>query len=150
MSTQLKNIPSNLWVVRVGSNIFQGISYAGKPQVVSRYFLSNLWSQQLIQSLPPKIQIRNRIKIAKSSCFCRSCKPTSNFRPNRDHCYKNYRKINLRFWCTKLACLWKTLYSFVFCFCSLQWKRISRKQRARWQHLSQWKACVFLSLQIKY
>jgi hypothetical protein len=30
-----KKIPSNLWVVRVGSNSFQEISYAGKPQVVS-------------------------------------------------------------------------------------------------------------------
>ncbi len=43
MSTQLKKIPSNLWVVSVGSNSFQDISYAGKPQVVSRYILSNLW-----------------------------------------------------------------------------------------------------------
>jgi hypothetical protein len=32
-------IPSNLWVVRVGSNSFQGISFAAKPQVVSRYIL---------------------------------------------------------------------------------------------------------------
>ncbi len=34
---------SNLWVVHVGSNSFLEISYAGKPQAVSRYSLSNLW-----------------------------------------------------------------------------------------------------------
>ncbi len=45
MSTQLKKIPSNIWVVHVGSNSFPGISYPGKPQVVSRYILSNLWYQ---------------------------------------------------------------------------------------------------------
>ncbi len=38
MSTQLKKIHSNIWVVCIGSNSFQGISYAGKPQVVSRFF----------------------------------------------------------------------------------------------------------------
>jgi hypothetical protein len=38
-----KKNPSNLWVVHVGSNSFLEISYAGKPQVVSRYILSNLW-----------------------------------------------------------------------------------------------------------
>jgi len=32
-----KKIPSNLWVVCVGSNSFQGISYPGKPQVLSSY-----------------------------------------------------------------------------------------------------------------
>ncbi len=42
-NTALKKIPSNLWVVCVGSISFQEISYAGKPQVVSRYILSNLW-----------------------------------------------------------------------------------------------------------
>jgi hypothetical protein len=42
MSTQLKKIPSNLWVVYVGSKSFLEISYAGKPQVVSSYILSNL------------------------------------------------------------------------------------------------------------
>ncbi len=42
MSTQLKKIPSNLWVVRVGFISFQEISYAGKPQVGSRHILSNL------------------------------------------------------------------------------------------------------------
>jgi hypothetical protein len=45
MSTQLKKIPSNLWVVRVGFISFQEISYAGKPQVVSRYILSTLCLQ---------------------------------------------------------------------------------------------------------
>ncbi len=39
MSTQL----SNLCVVWVGNISFQEISYACKPQVVSRYILSNLW-----------------------------------------------------------------------------------------------------------
>jgi len=43
-----KKIPSNLWVVRVGSISFQEISYAGKPQVVSRYILSNLWCPQVM------------------------------------------------------------------------------------------------------
>ena len=38
-----KKIPSNLWVVWVGNISFQEIFYAGKPQVVSRYILSNLW-----------------------------------------------------------------------------------------------------------
>ncbi len=37
-----KKIPSNPWVVCIESKSFQGISYAGKPQVVSRYILSNL------------------------------------------------------------------------------------------------------------
>ena len=41
VNTALK-IPSNLWVVRIGNISFQEISYAGKPQVVSRYILSNL------------------------------------------------------------------------------------------------------------
>jgi hypothetical protein len=48
MSTQLKKIPSNLWVVWVGYNSFQEISYAGKPQVVSSYILSNLWMEQQV------------------------------------------------------------------------------------------------------
>jgi hypothetical protein len=43
MSTQIKKISSNLLVVRVGYISFQEISYPGKPQVVSRYILSNLW-----------------------------------------------------------------------------------------------------------
>ncbi len=43
VNTALKN-PSNIWVVRVGSNSFQEISCAGKPQVVSSYILSNLWT----------------------------------------------------------------------------------------------------------
>ncbi len=43
MPAQLKKIPSNLWVVCIGSNSFQGISYVGKPRVVSRHFLSTLW-----------------------------------------------------------------------------------------------------------
>ncbi len=38
-----KKFPSDLWVVHVGSNSFWEISCAGKPQVVSRYILSNLW-----------------------------------------------------------------------------------------------------------
>jgi hypothetical protein len=33
MSTQLLKNPSNLWVVHVGSNIFQGISCAGSPRL---------------------------------------------------------------------------------------------------------------------
>jgi hypothetical protein len=38
MSAQLlKEIPSNLWVVLLGSISFQEISYAGKPQVEYRY-----------------------------------------------------------------------------------------------------------------
>jgi hypothetical protein len=36
VKTAFKKIPSNLWVVRVGNISFQDISYAGKPQVVSR------------------------------------------------------------------------------------------------------------------
>ncbi len=47
----LKKIPSNLRVVRVGSNSFQGISYAGKPQVVSRYILSNLWVKWRVEEM---------------------------------------------------------------------------------------------------
>jgi len=39
-----KKIPSNLRVVCAGSNSFQGISYVGKPQVVSSFILSNLWA----------------------------------------------------------------------------------------------------------
>ncbi len=42
-----KKIPSNLWVVHVGSISFQEISYAGKPQVLSRYILSNLWADAI-------------------------------------------------------------------------------------------------------
>ncbi len=42
-----KKIPSNLWVVCIGSNSFQEISHAGKPQIVSRYILSNLWSKRV-------------------------------------------------------------------------------------------------------
>ncbi len=43
MSTQLlKKILSNVCVVRGGYISFQEISYAGKPQVVSSYILSNL------------------------------------------------------------------------------------------------------------
>ncbi len=41
-----KKIPSNLWVVWVGYISFQEISYSGKPQVVSSYILSNLWSYE--------------------------------------------------------------------------------------------------------
>jgi hypothetical protein len=39
-----------MWVVCIGSNSFQGISYAGKPQVVSSYILSNLcvWQCQAL------------------------------------------------------------------------------------------------------
>jgi hypothetical protein len=47
VNTALKNIPSNLWVVWVGSIIFQEISYAGKPQVVSRYFKSMLVGEKI-------------------------------------------------------------------------------------------------------
>jgi len=43
MNAALKKFPSNLRVVREGPNSFQEISYAGKPQVVSRYILSTLW-----------------------------------------------------------------------------------------------------------
>ncbi len=42
VKTALKN-PSNLGVVQVGYISLQEISYAGKPQVVSSYILSNLW-----------------------------------------------------------------------------------------------------------
>jgi len=42
VNTALKKNTSNLLVVRVGNISFQEISYAGKPQVVSRYILSNL------------------------------------------------------------------------------------------------------------
>ncbi len=41
VNTALK-IPSNLCVVWVGYIGFQEISYAGKPQVVSSYILSDL------------------------------------------------------------------------------------------------------------
>jgi hypothetical protein len=37
-----KKIPSNLWVVHVGSDSFQGIAYAGKPQVVSSYSFKSM------------------------------------------------------------------------------------------------------------
>ncbi len=40
-NTALK-IPSNLWVVCVGSDSFQGISYAGKPQVVPSYSFKSM------------------------------------------------------------------------------------------------------------
>ncbi len=79
-----KNIPSNLWVVRVGSNSFQGISYAGKPQVVSRCILSNLWSNiywhtsDKINQLSIgvniiyfcKIQLHKKILITMKSSLC--------------------------------------------------------------------------------
>ncbi len=38
----LKNL-SNLCIVWVGNISFQEISNAGKPKVVSRYILTNLW-----------------------------------------------------------------------------------------------------------
>jgi hypothetical protein len=38
-----KKIPSNLVVVCIGSNSFQGISYAGKPQVASSYSFKSMW-----------------------------------------------------------------------------------------------------------
>ena len=41
VKTALKN-PSNLWVVCIGSDSFQGISYAGKPQVVSSYSFKSM------------------------------------------------------------------------------------------------------------
>ena len=41
VNTAFKN-PSYLWVVRVGSNSFQGISYAGKYQVVSSYSFKSM------------------------------------------------------------------------------------------------------------
>jgi len=44
-NTASTKIPSNLWVIWEGSISFQEISYAGKPQVVSRYILSNLWQK---------------------------------------------------------------------------------------------------------
>jgi hypothetical protein len=34
---------ASMALVHNGLTRFQGISYAGKPQVVSRYILSNLW-----------------------------------------------------------------------------------------------------------
>ncbi len=37
MSTQLKKITSNLWVVCIGSNSFKGISYAVKPLYLDLY-----------------------------------------------------------------------------------------------------------------
>jgi len=37
-----KKITSNLRLVRIGSNSFQGISYAGKPQVVSSYSFKSM------------------------------------------------------------------------------------------------------------
>ncbi len=42
-----KKIPSNLWVVCIGSNSFQGISYAGKPQVVSSYSFKSMFTTLL-------------------------------------------------------------------------------------------------------
>ncbi len=39
-----KKIPSNQWVVRIGSNSFQGISYAGNSQVVSSYSFKSIVS----------------------------------------------------------------------------------------------------------
>ncbi len=50
VNTALKN-PSSLWVVCVGSNSFREISYAGKPQVVSSYILSNLCLYHLVSQL---------------------------------------------------------------------------------------------------
>jgi hypothetical protein len=49
----LKTIPWNIWVVHIRSISSQEISYTGKPQVVSRYILSNIWelSNQFISSL---------------------------------------------------------------------------------------------------
>ena len=46
-----KKITSNLWVVHIGSVSFQEISYIGKPQVVSKYILSNLWVEHLTFNL---------------------------------------------------------------------------------------------------
>jgi hypothetical protein len=43
-----KKIPSNLCIVPVGSISFQEISYAGKPQVASRYILSNLCTLPIV------------------------------------------------------------------------------------------------------
>jgi hypothetical protein len=51
-----KKIPSNLWVVGVGSNSFQEISYAGKPHVVSSYILSNLCQNQSLKSVADVIK----------------------------------------------------------------------------------------------
>jgi hypothetical protein len=50
-SIDVKKVPSNLWVVRVGSISFQEIFYAGKPKVVTRYILSNLWLKVFLKEL---------------------------------------------------------------------------------------------------
>ncbi len=41
VNTALKN-PSYLWAVHVGSDSFQGISYAGKSQAVSSYSFKSM------------------------------------------------------------------------------------------------------------
>ncbi len=57
-------MPSNLWVVCIGSNNFQGISYAGKPQVVSSYSLksfanacSTLYTVQIFQKVNSLVKL---------------------------------------------------------------------------------------------
>jgi hypothetical protein len=47
----LNKITSNRWVVCIESISLQEISYAGKPQVVSKYILSNLWVEHLTFNL---------------------------------------------------------------------------------------------------
>jgi hypothetical protein len=58
--------PSNLCVVWVGNICFQEIFYAGKPQVVTRYILSNLWG---IHTVANSYNISNEqyLKIQRAS-----------------------------------------------------------------------------------
>ncbi len=48
VNTALQKIPSNLWVVGVGSNSFQGISYDGKPRVVFSYSFKSMVCHQKV------------------------------------------------------------------------------------------------------
>jgi hypothetical protein len=68
VNTALK-IPSNLWVVRVGYISFQEISYAGKPQVVSSYILSNLQSQILDATYFPRTSL-NIVTLKNNAWTC--------------------------------------------------------------------------------
>ncbi len=50
-----KKIPSDLCVDHEGSDSFQGISYAGKPQVVSSYSFKSMDEASVLTTAPPPL-----------------------------------------------------------------------------------------------
>ncbi len=64
-----KKTPSNLWVVSIGSNNFQGISYAGKPQVVSSYSFKSMVFYQTVFKDPFILAKFPHKNVRIQSCF---------------------------------------------------------------------------------